>query len=105
MDAHRRPGRSASCGTSRRAAGFALGLLVAPEEGRTVRRRLAYQLENLAGLVGSYVDQVVRSQEESAARRTGDALVADAQEKASRIRREIDDLLAEIRQQNEARTP
>lgn len=87
------------------AAGFALGLLVAPEEGRTVRRRLAYQLENLAGLVGSYVDQVVRSQEESAARRTGDALVADAQEKASRIRREIDDLLAEIRQQNEARTP
>lgn len=82
------------------AAGFALGLLVAPEEGQKVRRRVVYQLENLTRLVSSYVDQALRAEEESEARRTGDALVADAQEKAEKIRRDIDALLGEIRSQS-----
>lgn len=83
--------------------GFGLGLLTAPEEGKKVRRRLVYQLESLARLVSNYVDQVVRAEEESEARRTGDALVADAQEKAAKIRKDIDALLEEIRQQGPLR--
>ena len=41
------------------AAGFALGLLLAPEEGQKIRRRVVYQLENLAGQVGEFVDNIV----------------------------------------------
>ncbi len=85
-------------------AGFALGLLIAPEEGQKVRRRLVYQLDNLTQLVTSFVDQLVRSEEESVARRTGDALVADAQEKAEKIRRDIDALLGEIQRREASRT-
>lgn len=85
------------------AAGFALGLLVAPEEGQKIRRRLVYQLENLTRVVGSYVEQTLQAQEESEARRTGDALVADAQERADKIRKDIDALLGEIRSQSNPR--
>lgn len=79
------------------AAGFALGVLLAPEEGKKIRRRVAYQLEHLADQVGSFVDQVANPERTSEARRTGDALVADAQEKAQRIRDDIDALLTEVR--------
>lgn len=85
------------------AAGFALGLLVAPEEGQTVRRRVVFQLENLARLIGRYVEHTLHAQEESQARRTGDALVADAQAKAARIRKEIDALLEEIQREGAPR--
>lgn len=84
-------------------AGFALGLLIAPEEGQKVRRRVVYQLDNLTRLVTSYVEQAVRAGEESEARRTGDALVADAQAKAEKIRRDIDALLGEIQRQGTTR--
>ena len=77
--------------------GFALGLLLAPEEGRKIRRRMAYQLEHLADQVGTFVEQAASSEEGSEARRTGDALVADAREKARRIRDDIDALLGEVR--------
>lgn len=77
--------------------GFALGLLLAPEEGRKIRRRVAYQLEHLADQVGVLVDQVVTPEATNEARRTGDALVADAREKAQRIRDDIDALLGEVR--------
>lgn len=81
------------------AVGFTLGILLAPEEGDKVRRRLAYQLEHLTQQVGSLLDQVVSPQAKSEARRTGDALVADAQVKAQRIRDDIDALLGELQRQ------
>lgn len=77
--------------------GFALGLLLAPEEGRKVRRRMVYQLERLADQVGTLVDQAVSPEATSEARRTGDALVADANERARQIRDDIDALLGEVR--------
>jgi gas vesicle protein len=77
--------------------GFALGLLLAPEEGRKIRRRVAYQLEHLADQFGTLMDQVVSPEASSEARQRGDALVADAQEKARRIRADIDALLGEVR--------
>ncbi len=78
-------------------AGFALGLMLAPEEGRKIRRRIAYQLENLGGQVGQLVEVFSSREVESEARRSGAAVVADAREQASRIRDDIDALLLEIR--------
>ncbi len=84
-------------------AGFAVGLLLAPEEGPRTRRRLVYQLENLAAQTGLLVERLVSRRDSSEARRTGDALVADAQERAQRIRDDIDALLEEMRREDAAR--
>lgn len=86
------------------AAGFALGVLLAPEEGQTVRRRLVYRLEHLAGQAGQLVDHLIKQQSGNEARRTGDALVADARARAQRIRKDIDLLLEEMRRQNTPQT-
>lgn len=88
------------------AAGFALGMLLAPEEGSKLRRRLSYRLENLGKQVGDLADQVLSPEpEDSEARRTADALVADAQIQAQRIRSDIDALLGEVRQHGSSRPP
>jgi gas vesicle protein len=79
------------------AAGFALGVLFAPEEGKKLRRKLAYQLENLGSTVSDLIDRAVSEPETSEARREADAIVRDANEKASVIRNDIDALLDEIR--------
>lgn len=82
--------------------GFTLGLLLAPERGQKARRRLAYQLENLAERTGRLVQELFVSEVTSEARRTGDALVADAQARADHIRNDIEALLDEIRAQEAA---
>lgn len=86
------------------AAGFTLGLLLAPEEGGRMRRRVAYQLEHLANRMGVFVEQLAQSDSRSEARRTGDQLVADAREKAQQIREDIDALLGEVRSGTSARS-
>ena len=87
------------------AAGFALGLLLAPERGQKARRRLAYQLEALADETGRLIQGLFEAKVTSDARRTGDALVADAQARADHIRNDIDTLLKEIRaQESESRS-
>lgn len=80
-------------------AGFAMGLITAPEEGRSIRRRLAFQLDRLGSRVADLVDEVLNPESEGAARREGDALVADAEAEAQRIRKDIDALIGEMRQQ------
>ncbi|MCH8276462.1 MAG: YtxH domain-containing protein [Bacteroidetes bacterium] len=84
------------------AVGFALGLLLAPEEGRKIRRKLAYQLDHISDQVAVLIEKTLNPESESEARREGDALVADAQEKAERIRGDIDALLGEMREGQEA---
>ena len=79
------------------AAGFALGVLFAPEEGKKLRRKLAYQLENLGSTVSDLIDRAISEPETSEARREADAMIRDANEKASVIRNDIDALLDEIR--------
>lgn len=80
------------------AAGFVVGVLVAPEEGRKLRQRAAYQLEHVGGQVGTLLEQLRASQDASVrhARRSGNAVVADAEEKAQRIREDIDALLNDL---------
>jgi gas vesicle protein len=78
--------------------GFGLGLITAPEEGRKVRRRLAYQLDHLGNRVSELIDDVLNPDESGEARRDGNALVADAEEKAEQIRADIDNLIGEMRQ-------
>ncbi len=88
------------------AAGFALGLLLAPERGQQARRRLAYQLETLSEQTSRLAQGLFGSEATSEARRTGDALVADAQARADHIRSDIETLLNEIHTQESAsRTP
>jgi len=83
-------------------AGFALGILLAPERGQKARRRLAYQLEALADETGRLIQGLFEAKVTSDARRTGDALVADAQARADHIRNDIETLLKEIRTQEES---
>ncbi len=78
-------------------AGFVAGLLLAPGEGRKMRRRLVYQLEALADRIGSAVEDFSGAERDSEARRTGNQLVEDAEEEARRIRDEIDILLGDAR--------
>lgn len=80
-------------------AGFMLGMLLAPEEGQKIRRRLVYQLEHLAEEIGQVFQRISQPPKAGEARRTGDALVADARAQAQRIRDEIDALLGEMRRQ------
>ena len=84
------------------ATGFALGILLAPEEGQKVRRRLAYHLENLADQVNDFVAQIVHPEEPGDARMQGDALVADARTKARQIQDDMDALMGEVRRHGPA---
>ncbi len=83
-------------------AGFALGILTAPEEGTRIRRRLAFQLDRLGSKVADLVNEALEPGGEGEARREGDALVADAEAKAQSIRKDIDALIGEMRQQKNA---
>jgi gas vesicle protein len=81
------------------ALGFALGMLFAPHRGPDARRRLTYQLESLTAQADDLLQRLTGSGTPSDARRTRDALVADAQQRADRIRDDIDALLDELREQ------
>jgi gas vesicle protein len=76
--------------------------LLAPQRGQKARRRLAYQLEALADETSQLIQGLFEAKVTSDARRTGDALVADAQARADHIRDDIETLLKEIRTQESA---
>ena len=77
--------------------GFVLGILLAPEEGQKVRRRLVYQLEHLSGQLGEFVDQLTNPDHPNDARVDADNLVADARTRARKIQEDIDALMGEAR--------
>ncbi len=86
------------------AAGFALGLLLAPEEGQKIRRRLAFHLEQLSRQIGTFIEQVTSDDDGSAARREGKELVEDAKQRAQKIRADIDALLGEVQKGRSSRS-
>ena len=103
---HRSTGRTFRAGTWGAIlggmVGFGLGLLLAPEEGKRLRRKLAYQLDHISEQVSDLIEKSLSPEAESEARRDGKALVNDAQEKAEEIRSDIDALLGEMREGQES---
>jgi gas vesicle protein len=83
------------------AVGFGLGLLLAPGEGRELRRRVAYLLDRWAGDVAGVVDRLdgrADADDTSYARARADALVADARQQAQALLDEADSLMSQARQ-------
>lgn len=78
--------------------GFSLGLLVAPDEGRKARRRLAYLLDRWSHQIAALVEQLGSDEVQSAARESGAALIADAREQAERILQDANSLMNEVQQ-------
>lgn len=79
--------------------GFLLGLLMAPDRGDRLRRRIAFRIDQAASDVERMVDRMLAAEAvPRAARDKGRALVSNAEAEAARIRGEIDRLLSEQRQ-------
>ncbi|HET6567476.1 MAG TPA: YtxH domain-containing protein [Rhodothermales bacterium] len=85
------------------AAGFTLGIVLAPERGQQLRRRMAYRLEHLGEQLGAFLEQAISPEVDTEARRSGDAVVEDARTRAQHIRNDIDALIGEIRRQAPSR--
>jgi len=79
--------------------GFGMGLLVAPDEGQQLRRRLAYLVDRWTRQVAFLADQLRASGDESDARATGAALVEDARLRAEQLLQEADALMDEVRRE------
>jgi len=79
--------------------GFGLGLLVAPDEGQQLRRRLAYLLDRWTEQVAVLAERLRDGDGESDARATGAALVADARQRAEQLLQEADALMEEVRRE------
>ena len=79
------------------AAGFTLGLLLAPDEGRQLRRRAAYLLDRWANDLAGLVDRLDGAGVPSDARQQADALVADARQQAESLLSEADALIDQAR--------
>ncbi len=84
------------------AVGTAVGVLIAPDQGARVRRRLAFRLDQGADALGGFVQDLLdRNAVTTDARALADAVVADAEAEADRIRHEIDRLM----ERQKSRTP
>lgn len=79
------------------AVGFTLGLLLAPDEGRQLRRRMAYLLDHWAADLSGVIDRLDGADTPSDARARADALVADARQQAAELLHEADALISEAR--------
>ena len=79
------------------AAGVTVGLLLAPDEGRQLRRRAAYLLDRWAGDLSAVLDRLDASAVPSDARAQADALVADARQQAESLLSEAEALIDQAR--------
>ena len=80
------------------AVGVSLGLLLAPDEGRQLRRRAAYLLDRWATDLSRLVDRLDGTDVPSDARSRADALVADARQQAESLLNEADALILQARE-------
>ncbi len=75
--------------------GFVLGILLAPEEGSRMRRRISYRLDTLASQLGALAEQVTHRADGERADCHSEAVVAEARERAQEINTRMDELLDE----------
>ena len=80
------------------AVGVSFGLLLAPDEGRQLRRRAAYLLDRWANDLSRLVDRLDGADVPSDARSRADALVADARQQAESLLSEADALILKARE-------
>ena len=78
-------------------AGLAVGMLLAPDEGRQLRRRAAYLLDRWASDLAAVVDRLDSAGVPSDAKARADALVADARQQAEDLLSEADALISQAR--------
>lgn len=76
------------------AVGLGVGLLIAPEKGQKIRRRLAYHLDSASKNVSEIVDRVSDLGEDSEARKKADEVVENAQKAADEIMQKANELLS-----------
>ena len=75
--------------------GFLLGLLLAPEEGSSLRRRISFHLEGLRKQVGDLMERDAEQAVQNEERHHGQALVTDVRTRAQEISDKIDAILGE----------
>ncbi|MDX1439115.1 MAG: YtxH domain-containing protein [Rubricoccaceae bacterium] len=80
------------------AVGFAMGILLAPDEGREMRQRVSYLLDRWSKGVADFVDDLgSEGMSSSEARQSAAAVVADAKEKAQELLSEAEAIMNEAR--------
>ncbi len=87
------------------ATGFALGLLFAPFEGEKMRRSVSYRLEQWGGTFWDMTDRLSGTGMPATERRSSKAVVADAEERAQRIREDIDAILGQMKERETSSSP
>ncbi len=80
------------------AVGFGLGLLLAPDEGKQIRQRVAFLLDRWGHKMSDLVERVGSRDVASQARETAEAVISDAREQAQQILSEAEALMKEARQ-------
>lgn len=78
--------------------GFATGLLLAPEKGSRLRRRISFRLESVSKQVSDLADEILTPETEGEAQRTRKAFEEDVRLRAERIGSDIDALLGEMKE-------
>lgn len=82
--------------------GIGVGLLIAPERGDDLRRRVAYNLDRLANYMADLGAMMSGMQQRSEAKRSGSELVEGAQRQADQIMRDANNLISEIKRAQRA---
>ncbi|MDT7855164.1 YtxH domain-containing protein [Rubrivirga sp. S365] len=78
-------------------SGVAFGLLLAPNEGRQLRRRAAYLLDRWASDLAGLVDRLDGADVPTDARQRADDIVSDARKQAESLLSEADALIMQAR--------
>lgn len=85
------------------AVGFAMGILLAPDEGREMRQRVSYLLDRWGKQVADLVDDLGSGDlENSEARQSAEAVISDAREKAQEILSEAEAIMSEAKSKRSA---
>lgn len=81
------------------AIGLAVGLLIAPEQGEKLRRKVAYRIKATAEQLSDLVENFGQEDDfdTSEARREGQELIEDTTHQAQQLLEEMDAMMAEVK--------